>query len=244
LLGDVRRPTPCAEVIAHRGASAHACEHTLAAYDLALAQGADAIELDVRSTADGELVVVHDATLLRTARDPRRVDALTRRDLAALPTAGRPLALADVVARYGRSTGYLLELKDPTPTWERRVVELVHRHGLAGRVVVQSFDVRALRRLHESAPWLPCASLHRRPPARRALDALASFAAGIGVRHQHADPGLVAAARERGLAVRAWTVNSPGALARVAALGVDGVITDVPDLAVGMLRRPAILAAA
>lgn len=60
-------------VIAHRGASAYAAEHTFAAYDLAIAQGADMLELEVRATADGQLVVLHDRTLLRTAADPRPI---------------------------------------------------------------------------------------------------------------------------------------------------------------------------
>src|SRR3712207_255467 len=107
-------------IIAHRGASAYAPEHTFAAYDLALDQGADVLELDVRSTADGELVVVHDATLRRTCGDPRRVDSLGRRDLAALGEL-RPLTLDAVLDRYGAQTRFLLDLKDPRPAWERAV---------------------------------------------------------------------------------------------------------------------------
>src|SRR5918993_392641 len=97
-------PRAEAEVIAHRGASAYTPEHTFAAYDLALEQGADALELDVRSTADGALVLLHDATLLRTTNDPRRVDELTSAGLAELDHPAAPVALDSVLGRYGDET--------------------------------------------------------------------------------------------------------------------------------------------
>src|SRR3712207_6332765 len=99
-------------VIAHRGASAHAPEHTFEAYDLALAMGAQAIELDVRDIG-GALVVQHDRTRERVGRDP--------------------LPLDDVLARYGRATRYWIELKDATAAGERALVEAVERPGLRER---------------------------------------------------------------------------------------------------------------
>ena len=210
------------ELIAHRGASGHAPEHTFAAYDLALAQGADMLELDVRATAAGELVVQHDRTALRTGREPLPLDA--------------------VLGRYGRATRWLVELKDPEPSWEQRAVGALAAHGVADLAVVQSFDVRALRRLAHPA----LAALTRHRPSARRLAAIARHAQGVGVWHEALDPATVAAARAHGLAVRAWTVNDPAALARVAALGVDGVITDLPDVAraaVAAVAAPAALAA-
>jgi len=219
-------------VIAHRGASAYAREHSFAAYDLALEQGAEVLELDVRATADGELVVLHDATLERTARVRRPVAGLTRADLAALHPALRPLALEAVLARYGDSARWLVELKDPAWPWELSVAEAIQRHGLADRTVVQSFDPAALRRLHDAAPWLAVAPLRRRGPATsRTLRAIARYATGIGVWHGMVDRTLVLRAHAAGLAVRAWTVNAPHEMARLVALGVDGVITDCPDVA-------------
>ena len=228
--------TPCAEVIAHRGASAYAPEHTFAAYDLALEQGADTLELDVRATRDGELVVLHDRTLLRTLGDPRRVDAVR---YAELPPLARPLRLADVLDRYGASARWLVELKDPSPAWERGAVDALDARGLAGRATVQSFDAHALRRLHVVAPHASYAALSWRCPSARRLDALATFATGVGVLHRRVDARLVAAAHARGLTVRAWTVNTPDDIARVLAAGADAVITDVPDVAAGLARATA-----
>src|SRR3712207_2038110 len=144
------------QVIAHRGASGYESEHTFAAFDLALAQGADVLELDVRATADGELVAVHDPTLARTTTDPRRVDELTTLDHPA-----RPVELGAVLERYGDSTRYLVDLKDPDPAWEGRVVAALARRDLSERATLQSFDLQALERLHADAPELPLAALYR-----------------------------------------------------------------------------------
>lgn len=230
--GGVYQRADGTQVIAHRGASAYAAEHTLAAYELALAQGADALELDVRATADGELVVLHDPTLLRTAGDPRAVATMTAHDLDALPAAVRPLRLEAVLARFGRATRWLVDLKDPDPAWEGRLATAIERHGLGEHAVVQSFDRRSLERLHAAAPWLAVAPLYLRPRRVRAeLDTLSTFATGIGVWHASLDRALVLRAHARGLTVRAWTANEPSDVARLLGLGVDGVITDRPDVA-------------
>lgn len=235
----VHRPTPSAEVIAHRGASAHRAEHTLAAYDLALEQGADLLELDVRPTADGTLVVLHDPTLLRTAGIDRKVAELSHADLHELCGEQAPLTLDAVLRRYGvgRQARLLVELKDPDPSWEHVVAERLAEHDLAGRAVVQSFDTKALRRLRLAHPWLECAALYRRRRGARTLDGLVKYGTGIGVWHHAIDAAFVAAAHARGLAVRAWTVNDPGQVERLLALGVNGIITDRPDMAGGVIAR-------
>jgi len=218
------------EVVAHRGASAYAPEHSFAAYALALQQDATTLELDVRASADGVLFVLHDASLRRTADDPRLLADLTAAELDELPEGVRPLRLDAVLDRF--VTHWLIELKDPSPAWEPAVPAAIARHGLQERVVVQSFDLSALRRLRAASPWLAVAPLYTRPPRRAAvLDAVAGFASAIGVWHRAIDGTLVARAHARGLGVRAWTTNHPADIDRMLAAGVDGVITDVPDVA-------------
>ena len=99
------------EVITHRGASGYAAENTFAAHDLALEQGADVLELDVRATADGALAVLHDSTLARTAGDARAIGQLNVADLQTIPSAVRPPLLDEVLARYGSGATYLIDLK-------------------------------------------------------------------------------------------------------------------------------------
>jgi glycerophosphoryl diester phosphodiesterase len=214
-------------VIAHRGASEEAPEHTLAAYDLALAQGADALELDVRATADGELVVLHDPTLARTHGDPRPVAEVRLGDL---PPEARPLRLADVLDRYGTATRWLLETKVPV---EREVVDAVVRRGLGGHAELQTFDraglLRAGGRLRRALLLAPGAA----PPRRLGgLDTLGPW-------HGDVDAALVARLRARGVRVQPWTVNDAAEAARLRACGADALITDVPARIAAVSRAAA-----
>src|SRR3954454_6992167 len=97
-------PVMTIDVIAHRGASAHAPEHTLAAFDLALTMGADALELDGRATADGRVLVLHDETPARTAPDPRHLRPLTAQEMELLPPPARPVPLTAFPAPPGAGT--------------------------------------------------------------------------------------------------------------------------------------------
>jgi glycerophosphoryl diester phosphodiesterase len=226
-----RPPTRRTEIVAHRGASAAAPEHTIVAYDLAMCQGADALELDLRETADGELVILHDATLQRTAADPRAIASLPSAALESLSAATRPLLLRTILQRYGRRTRYLVELKEPTPRLERRALAALTAYGLRDRVVIQSFDLGSLRRLRMLDPRLAVAPLLSAVPRRREqfLDGVAaSGAVAVGIHHHAVDADLVAAAHRRGLGVRAWTVNQTGDAERLLNLGIDGLITDLP----------------
>ena len=219
------------EVIAHRGASAYAPEHTWAAYDLALALGADTLELDVRLTADRRLVVVHDPGPEELRRDE-------------LPEA---LELEEVLRRYRLDARFLVEMKDPRPWMPRRVLEAIDAQRVRGRTTVQSFDRAWLRRLRRQDPGIPVAALlapwRTRRGLLRALPALAESFDAIHVWHRTVDAGLVDAAHARGLRVGGWTANAAADLARLAACGADGVITDAPDVARAALVREAVLAA-
>ncbi|MEX2182364.1 MAG: glycerophosphodiester phosphodiesterase family protein [Gemmatimonadaceae bacterium] len=169
-------------LIAHRGASWDAPEHTFASWDLALDQGADWIEQDLQLTRDGVLVVIHDDSLDRTARGPaasctglvrdRSLAELTRCEVgswfndeyperARAEYAGAKIPTLDsVLTRYAGRARFYIELKDPdeAPGMEGALLALLRRHRLAGagaevgRVIVQSFSAASLRRMHALEP--------------------------------------------------------------------------------------------
>ena len=226
-----------AEVVAHRGASGDAPENTLAAFDLALEQGADALELDVRPAADGSLVCVHDPTLARTTGDERAVAELTGAELRRLDHPAQPATLDAVLARYSTRTRLFIDLKDPAPTWERRVLEAVERHGAGEHVTLQSFDCEALVRLHAVAPALSYSTVYRRADSVDVdIEAIPAFATAMAPWHPHVDAELVARARARDLVVRPWAVDDADEAARLLALGVAALFTNLPRV-VGPIAR-------
>ncbi|WP_405762388.1 MULTISPECIES: glycerophosphodiester phosphodiesterase [unclassified Streptomyces] len=232
-------------VIAHRGASHEHPEHTLAAYRQAIADGADALECDVRLTADQRLVCVHDRRVERTSDGRGVVSEMTYEQLAALDFGGwkgeehrgaRVLLFEDLLKEAlaaDRPVGLAVETKHPTRAGgrlEAALVRMLKEHGLAdgcgGRVEVMSFSRNALTRLHRLAPGLPSVYLIE----RRLRPVRPPFAthAGPGIDLVRRDPGLVGRLRAKGLRVRVWTVDEPEDVELCLRLGVDTIITNRP----------------
>jgi len=220
----VRRPL----VLAHRGASRAATENTPEAFRLALALGADGVELDTRRTARGDLVVHHDPGLAGTPV----------RRLVDPPLPGLAAALE-------ASTGGIVnvELKtdgDVPGGVASAFCGLLRRRPGRDRVLASSFDPVALRVVRALRPDVPTA-LVVGPDG----DLGAALREAERARHRALHPkselvdrSLVERARALGLALHAWTVNDADELRRLAALGVDGLITDVPDVALAVLGAP------
>ncbi|MEV7725602.1 glycerophosphodiester phosphodiesterase [Streptomyces sp. NPDC087917] len=232
-------------VIAHRGASYEHPEHTLAAYRQAVADGADGLECDVRLTADGRLVCVHDRRVERTSDGRGAVSAMTYEELAALDFgawkgpahAGSRVLLFEELLREAldapRPVALAVETKHPSRAGGRLEAELVRtlrEHGLAdgrsGLVEVMSFSRTALNRMHRLAPGLPAVHLveRRLRPVRPPY----ATHAGPGIDLVRRDPGLVARLRAKGLGVRVWTVDEPEDVELCLRLGVDAIITNRP----------------
>ncbi|WP_026123162.1 glycerophosphodiester phosphodiesterase [Nocardiopsis chromatogenes] len=245
-------------VVAHRGASAYAPENTLAALEAAPRLGAHMAEIDVRRTADGELVVVHDPTLARTTdaalrfpgRRPWRVQDFTLAEIRSLdagywfsdryagqrvPTLGEAL---DVLRQHG--CGALVELKVQRrdPLLGSRVLEFLARDPYwrgarrDGTLMLQSFDWVVLRALTESLPGLCTAALGR-PYGRIGLRRLARYARQVHPHHLRVTAPYVRQVHDQGMGMFGWTVNHPGAIRRLVRDGVDGIITDYPDRVAG-----------
>lgn len=218
-------------VVAHRGASAAAPENTVEAYRLARELGADWVELDVRRTADDVLVVHHDASLA----DGRVIRKTQADDLpGSIPT-----LLEAIDACEGM--GIDIEIKnapdDPDYDAEHQVSEavagLITAYELHDRVLVSSFDIGAVDRIRALDPAIPTGWLIFAPsdPASIIERTAAHGHQAVNPHAALTDRALVRRAREAGLAVYVWTVDDPERMAELLELGVDGIITNVPDIA-------------
>ncbi|MDV6318210.1 glycerophosphodiester phosphodiesterase [Chromohalobacter sp. HP20-39] len=168
------------QVIAHRGASGYAPEHTWYAYDKALTMGADYLELDVHMSADGRLVAIHDTTLERTTDGQGPVKEHSLDELKALDagswfnkahpeyaddayTGAKLLTLDEVIDRYGQDVRYYIETKSPKdyPELQDALVSKLEAEGLvqSGSVVIQSFSQASLQEVHKLNPDIPLVQL-------------------------------------------------------------------------------------
>ena len=255
---------PMPLVIAHRGASAYAPEHTFASWDMAMEMRADFLEQDLQMTADGVLVVMHDPTLDRTTSgrgevirhrwdEVRELDAgswFNRKylDRVRLEFADERIhTLEEVFERYRDRAAFYPETKNPeeAPGMEEALLAVIDRFGLREaarkewRVLIQSFSAASLGRIREMDPALPLIQLIRsRTKTRRIiadLPRIAEYAVGIGPSHRSVTPALVEAAHEAGLHVHPYTVNGDRSMRRMIDAGVDGIFTDEPDRLRGMV---------
>ena len=234
-------------VVGHRGACADAPENTLASFEEALRQGADAIEFDVQLSADGALVVHHDRTLQRVTGVRRRVADLAWAELAQLdagawfrrPFAGERLpTLDDVLRRFGRRTRLMIEIKvdDPRQRDEQvdRVIDRVQ--GLASRVCILSFDAAALRRVHRRAPQLRCVLDYDARPDLDTLPTLLGPADTLCLPARLCTVALGDALRAANRQLWVYRCDTPRTLALALRAGVQAVITDRPAWARAQLQ--------
>ncbi len=222
-------------VVGHRGASGECPENTLLAFDRALEEGADALELDVRASADGTAVVIHDPTVDRTTSGAGPVSAHTLADLRALDAGrGQRIPTLDEVLERYPDTPLILEIKESEVA--EAAARSLTRHGAIDRVLVGSFLHAALRPFRASI-------FHRSASRRETASCWAASRLGISLRlraieafavpERHGsltvvDDAFVRSARRRGRPVHVWTVNEPGEAKRLRSLGVAGIITNYP----------------
>jgi glycerophosphoryl diester phosphodiesterase len=251
-------------IIGHRGAAAVAPENTMAAFREALAVGADGIEFDVRLTRDGVPVVIHDSTLRRTGGLPHRVADLTSAEISKIDVGswfaqkkGFPpgtfanetvpsLAELFTLFQSNNSTLYL-EMKCDSPSEQRPLAEAcvraIEEHSLKDRVVVECFQLPALKVLSEINPDIKTVALFEpsftNPSVlsdQRIINQATDIgAAAVALHHRLARESLVQKAKAAGLHVAVWTVDDPAWIERARSIGIDALITNDP--AVMLSRR-------
>ena len=243
MLETLLRPT----IFAHRGASAHAPENTLAAFELALAQGADGIELDAKLSADGHVVIIHDATVDRTTDRQGRVKDMSLAELRSLDAGGffadqyrgeKVPTLEEVFEALGKRMFVNVELTNyntPGDYLVESVCMLVKKCGLQKQVLFSSFFASNLSKARRLLPEVPRGLL----AFNGLLGAWArSFGFAFG-RYQALHPNLkdvtpqqVQRVHRLKRRVHVWTVNTAEDMRRLFNWDVDAIFTDDPQLAV------------
>jgi len=224
-------------VIAHRGASAAAAENTLPAFRLAGELGADWVELDARRSQDGMVVVSHNACL----PDGRMIVKTNSYDLpVSMPNLAEALEECDPM-------GVNIEIKNlpEEPDYDAQhvvseaVAGLVQAYLGVERALVTSFNIDALDRLKAVDPTIPCGWLtfDLGDPASAIDRAVAHGMTTINPYDATVDAALVRRAHDAGLGVNVWTVDDPERMTQLHELGVDGIITNVPDVGRAVIDR-------
>lgn len=222
--------------VAHRGASAYVPENTVAAFDEAIRLGARAVEFDLRLSADGVPVVIHDETVDRTTSGHGRVADLELLDLRRFDAGSwmhrrfagiRIPTLEEALMAIGPHAAPVIELKVPPPP---SLLELLRKYDLEQDALILSFDRSWLATVRKNSKEVALGLLaeswaYDLPETARRLDA-GVLALGV----EAVGPSQVAAAEGFGLELWCFTANDVGMVAACAAMGVTGIITDRPDL--------------
>ena len=251
--------------MAHRGASGERPEHTLAAYELALAEGADGVECDVRLTRDGHLVCVHDRKVDRTSNGTGLVSEMTLAQLRELDygswhpswqsdgTASTGLLTLDdlvaLVLDWNRPVKLFIETKHPVrygALVESKVLALLHRYGVASpasadlsRAVVMSFSAAAVWRIRRAAPMLPTVLLGEtsRYLGGSAATTVGATAVGPSIATLREHPELVDRAAAQGGRCTAGPSTTTRTSGTAAIVGVAWVATNHPGRTKGWLQN-------
>lgn len=247
-------------VIAHRGASAYVAAHTIAAYDLAVQMNTDYIEIDLQMTKDGKLIAMHDKVVTFNGTQ-QEVANLSFNDLQnrytlvtetpkfqsvyATPNTDdlRIVDMEEILANYGDSVNYYIELKSPDiyPGMEKKLLQQLREYHLLNRedklpkVIIQSFDEDSLRNIFAIEPSIPLIKLYKFKNdasfTKKELRKLTEYASGVGVNAEAVTRQFIESTQSEGLHIHPYTVNDEETMRRLLQLGVNGFFTDRPDVA-------------
>lgn len=228
-------------IISHAACKGHAPENTLAGIEAALRFGVDAIEIDVHASRDGVPVLMHDEAVDRTTDGTGAIAAHSLAELRALDAGGdgyggrfrgeRIPTLAAVLDLTRGACLLVIEIK--ARDIERAVIDVVRGANAADDTMIWSFAPETVRAARHLAPEIPAAQLAA--PRDVSIDAIFAGAVrrnaqAVSLYHSMIDTETVRRARLRGLTVYTWTADDPADQLRVAQSGVDGIVTNVPDV--------------
>ena len=225
------------KVTGHRGAAGLEPENTLRSIRRAIDLGVDRVEIDVRVTRDGRLVVIHDETVDRTTNGHGYVNELTLDEIRKLNAGkGEKVPTLEEVLEITRGKVELqIELKVPEATGS--TLRLIERENAEGEVIITSFIHDLLRRVHDFNPELRTGALFFNVEGDICRKALNVYSKAIHVYYRNVDAELVRHAHEMGLEIEVWNPDEPKEMMRMIKLGVDSIGTNRPDILLNLLRK-------
>lgn len=231
-------------IIAHRGASAYAPENTMSAFEKALEMGVGGIELDVHLTKDGHIVVIHDEKVDRTSNGSGWVKDMTLDELKQLDFGSwfdkkfkdqRIPTLEQVMELLSGWDGLLnIEIKSDVVIYqgiEQKLIDLVEKYNMVSKVIMASFNHYCLLEVQRISPEMKIGLLYVAGLITPWEYAQKLKADALHPLHYSVTPEMIENCKEYGIEVNPYTVNEPEHIKKVALAGVDGIITDVPDIA-------------
>ena len=257
-------PTNDFLVIAHRGASAYAPDHTMLAYELAVQMEADYIELDLHMTKDNKLVALHDPEILLNGKKRRisntMLEELNNYSPGAIyneqyPEFASPIfealpvpELGEILAYFKDEVNYYIEIKSPTitPGMEEELIRQLRAHHLLNRsdqhpkVIIQSYNAKSLKKVFQLEPSIPLIKLYSKKTgslSKREIRSLGQYASGVGVNMNLVTTELIKELHKNGLHIHPFVVNDEKTIQAIKQMGVDGVFTDKPDIAVKVTNK-------
>jgi glycerophosphoryl diester phosphodiesterase len=231
-------------IFAHRGASAYAPMNTIPAFELAVKQGADAVELDVHLTKDGALVIVHDFFVDKTSNGTGEVAEMTLEEIKALDAGewfssdfrGTEIpTLDEVFEAVGKNVYVNVEIKSLSQKGdgtEEAVADCLKRHAMQNRVIVSAFNPKVLKHFRPLMPDVPLGyllSLETMAGSTQVVVNPNSYDA-YHISQDMVSESQLRWAKEHGHFVNVWTVNDPARARQLAQQGVHGIMSDYPDL--------------
>jgi glycerophosphoryl diester phosphodiesterase len=232
-------------IIAHRGASAAAPENTLIAYKKAIEMGADYAELDVRQTKDGAMVLMHDKTVYRTTGVKGFVWDMTLEELKKLEAGswfgeefrGEPIPTLKEVIRLVKGRMKLnieVKISENEPGIAQKVVDIVRSEDFGRDCVITSFDMETVKTFKTIAPDLRTGFIFEKEYHADVFEGNWDI---LSSNYEMVDAEFMRLARNSGKKTYVWTVNDKEEMLRLIGLGVDGIITDKPDLLKSVLAE-------
>lgn len=221
-------------IIGHRGAAGLAVENTLPAIQIALEMGVDLIEIDIRQTLDGAIVLMHDRRLQRTTAARGLINKKT---LAQLPDIPRLADVFELMVRSAGKTRLMIEIKDPRhyPRMVSGLTQLVREYNMQDRVIICSFNKKVLSQIHKTLPALSIGlltlGLHGWEKGNFAKYLCAFWLTVLLC------PRRLRRLQNNGYTIFAWTVDNEAIIQYLVNSGVDGIITNRPDRLMKFISR-------